>query len=151
MWSAPRSNSEHHLPSSAEPSLALDPTHRKAPLGGRGYVHWVSNIVVLLLVLGGVWFARAVSRSRFWRESAVELWRRRSAAIVVVVTFVLIALLDSIAWIGGGGEGVSGRVGVGGLACSMRVARVGPTGPGAAPAFIRLMSASPCSLVTIPL
>lgn len=70
-------------------------------------MHWVSNVVVLLLVLGGIWLARAVSRSRFWRDSAVELWRRRRAAIVVVVIFVLVALLDSIAWIGGGGEGVA--------------------------------------------
>ena len=70
-------------------------------------MHWVSNVVVLLLVLGGVWLARALSGSRFWRESVVELWRRRRAAIVVVAIFVLIALLDSIAWIGGGGEGVA--------------------------------------------
>jgi peptide/nickel transport system permease protein len=70
-------------------------------------VHWVSNIVVLLLVLGSIWLARTLSRSRFWRESAVELWRRRRLAIVVVVVYVLIALLDSIAWIGGGGSGVA--------------------------------------------
>jgi peptide/nickel transport system permease protein len=69
-------------------------------------MHWVSNIVVLLLVLGAVWLTRALARSRFWRESAVELWRRRRAAIVVVAVFVLIALLDSIAWIGGG-DGVA--------------------------------------------
>jgi peptide/nickel transport system permease protein len=69
-------------------------------------MHWLSNIVVLLLVLGAIWLARVVSRSRYWRESAVELWRRRRLAIVVVGIFVLIALLDSIAWIGGG-EGVA--------------------------------------------
>lgn len=70
-------------------------------------MHWISNVVVLLLVLGGIWLARTLPKSRFWRESAVELWRRRRAAIVVVAAFVLIALLDSIAWIGGGGEGVA--------------------------------------------
>jgi len=69
-------------------------------------VHWTSNIVVVLLLLGGFWLARVVSKSRFWRESAVELWRRRRTAIVVVAVFVLVALLDSIAWIGGG-EGVA--------------------------------------------
>jgi peptide/nickel transport system permease protein len=69
-------------------------------------VHWLSNITVLLLVLGAVWLARTLARSRFWRESAVELWRRRRIPIVVVGVFVLIALLDSIAWIGGG-EGVA--------------------------------------------
>jgi peptide/nickel transport system permease protein len=70
-------------------------------------VHWVSNIIVLLLVLGGIWLTRTLSTSRFWRESAIELWRRRRTAIVVVAVFVLIALLDSLAWIGGGGEGVA--------------------------------------------
>jgi peptide/nickel transport system permease protein len=70
-------------------------------------VHWVSNIVVLLLVLGGIVLGRFVARSRFWRESAIELWRRRRVAIVVVATFVFIGLLDSISWIGGGGAGVA--------------------------------------------
>ena len=49
---------------------------------------------------------RALAKSRFWRDSAAALWRRRRVAIVVVGLFVLIALLDSIAWIGGG-EGVA--------------------------------------------
>jgi len=70
-------------------------------------VHWVSNGIVLLLVLGSLWLARAVARSRFWRESASELWRRRRLAIIVVGIFVLIALLDSIAWVGGGGDSVA--------------------------------------------
>jgi peptide/nickel transport system permease protein len=69
-------------------------------------MHWVSNLVVLLLVLGCIWLARALAKSRFWRDGAAELWRRRRAAIVIVGVFVLIALLDSIAWIGGG-EGVA--------------------------------------------
>ncbi len=70
-------------------------------------MHWVSNIVVLLLVLGAIWLARGLSSSRFWRESGIELWRRRRLAIIAVGVFVLIALLDSIAWIGGGGEGLA--------------------------------------------
>jgi peptide/nickel transport system permease protein len=70
-------------------------------------VYWLSNITVVLLVPGAVWLAWAMARSRFWRESAVELWRRRRIAIVVVGIFVSIALLDSISWIGGGGGGVA--------------------------------------------
>jgi peptide/nickel transport system permease protein len=66
----------------------------------------ISNAVVVLLALGGIWLARAVARSRFWRESAVELWRRRRIAVVVLGLFVLIGLLDSVAW-KGGGEGVA--------------------------------------------
>jgi peptide/nickel transport system permease protein len=68
-------------------------------------VHWTSNVAVLLLVLGAAWLWSIVAQSRYWRDSAAELWRRRRAAIVIVGVFVLIALLDSIAWIGGG-EGV---------------------------------------------
>jgi peptide/nickel transport system permease protein len=66
---------------------------------------WVSNIVVLLLLVGGVLTARAVARSRFWREGVIELWRRRRIAILVIALFVAIALLDSVAWIGGARDG----------------------------------------------
>jgi peptide/nickel transport system permease protein len=62
-------------------------------------VHWVSNAIVLLLAVGAVWVARAVSRDRFWRENAEQLWRRRRLAIAVIAVYALIALLDSIAWI----------------------------------------------------
>ncbi|HEX5957803.1 MAG TPA: hypothetical protein VFY92_03990, partial [Hyphomicrobiaceae bacterium] len=70
-------------------------------------MQWASNIVVLLLVLGALGLVRALARSRFWRESGIALWRRRRLAIITVGAFVLIALLDSIAWIGGGGEGLA--------------------------------------------
>jgi peptide/nickel transport system permease protein len=70
-------------------------------------VHWVSNLVVLLLVLGAIGLGRTLSKSRFWRESAIELWRRRRVAVVAVGAFVLIGLLDSVSWIGGVGRGVA--------------------------------------------
>ena len=47
-------------------------------------MHWVSNAIVVLLALGAVWVGRAASRDRFWRENAVQLWRRRRLAIVVI-------------------------------------------------------------------
>ena len=62
-------------------------------------MHWVSNAIVLLLAVGAVWVARYASRDRFWRENAEQLWRRRRLAIAVIAVYVLIALLDSIAWI----------------------------------------------------
>jgi peptide/nickel transport system permease protein len=75
--------------------------------GGGAYLGpRISNAIVLLLALASIWLARAVSRSRYWRESAVELWRRRRIAIVVLGLFVLIGLLDAVAW-RGGGEGVA--------------------------------------------
>jgi peptide/nickel transport system permease protein len=66
---------------------------------------WVSNSIVFLLVAGGIWLARRLARNRFWRESAIELWRRRRLAIVVLAVFVFIALLDSISWVGGARDG----------------------------------------------
>ena len=66
---------------------------------------WISNGVVVLLVAGGIWLARRLARSRFWRESAIELWRRRRIAIAVLGVFVFIALLDSISWVGGARDG----------------------------------------------
>jgi len=53
----------------------------------------------VLLAVGAVWAARYASRDRFWRENAEQLWRRRRLAIAVIAVYVLIALLDSIAWI----------------------------------------------------
>lgn len=66
---------------------------------------WVSNIIVLILVAGAIWVARSLARNRFWRENAIELWRRRRLAIVVIAVFVCIGLLDSIAWVGGASDG----------------------------------------------
>jgi peptide/nickel transport system permease protein len=67
-------------------------------------VSWLSNGVVLVLLLGGLWAAKAVAHDRFWRENALELWRRRPIAIVVLALYLFIGLADSIGWIGGSGE-----------------------------------------------
>lgn len=66
---------------------------------------WISNIAVVLLVAGGIWLTRAASHSRYWREGARELWRRRRLALIVIGVFVFIALLDSISWVGGARDG----------------------------------------------
>jgi len=62
-------------------------------------VHWVSDIVVLLLILAAIGAWRHAGRDAFWRENAIELWRRRPFAIAVVGIYLLIALMDSIAWV----------------------------------------------------
>ena len=67
-------------------------------------MHWVSNAIVVLLAVGAVWVARYASRDRFWRENAEQLWRRRRLAIVVIAIYVLVALLDSIAWVDAASE-----------------------------------------------
>ena len=59
---------------------------------------WISNIVVLFVLAAGFAAARLVWANRFWRDNAVQLWRRRPVAISIVGLYVLIALLDSIGW-----------------------------------------------------
>lgn len=61
--------------------------------------HWVGNIVVLLLLIGGCWFVGRVRSNRMWRETVAQIWRRRSVSVVVVAFFAAIALLDSVSWI----------------------------------------------------
>lgn len=67
-----------------------------------GYI--VSNLVVLLLLAGAAYVARAVRRSDLWRGAALDLWRRRPLAILVVAIYLAIGLLDSVAWVGGAAE-----------------------------------------------
>jgi peptide/nickel transport system permease protein len=63
---------------------------------------WIlSNVVVGLLLLGGVGIGVFVRRNRMWREASGALWRRRPVALLVVGLYVLVALLDSISWVGG--------------------------------------------------
>ena len=65
----------------------------------------VSNLVTGALVAAAVAAGWAAARSPLWREAARGLWRRRSVSLVAVGVYVLIALLDSFAWVGGN-EGV---------------------------------------------
>ena len=59
----------------------------------------ISNLVVVLLIAGAVLLARPLSRNRFWRENAVQLWRRRPLALVVIAVYLAIGILDSISWV----------------------------------------------------
>ena len=61
----------------------------------------LSNILVVLLLAGSIWFARVVSRDRYWCENASQLWRRRPIALIALALFVGIGLMDSIGWVGG--------------------------------------------------
>lgn len=63
--------------------------------------HVVSNLVAAGLVAGGAGVALVVRRSGPWRDAAREVWRRRPIALLVVALYVLVALGDSIAWVGG--------------------------------------------------
>ena len=70
--------------------------------------HVASNLVVAVLVAGALFVARAVRKSDLWRGSLRELARRRPLALGVVAIYVLVALLDSVAWTGGGAVGAQG-------------------------------------------
>ena len=65
----------------------------------------VSNLVTALLLGLGAGAYIFVSRNRLWKEACHELWRKRPVAIMVVGMYVLVALLDSIAWVGGAVKG----------------------------------------------
>jgi peptide/nickel transport system permease protein len=67
--------------------------------------HVIGNIAVAAIVAFGVFAGRAARRQRLWREALAEVWRRRWLSALAVALFVAIALLDSIAWIGGAFRG----------------------------------------------
>ena len=62
-------------------------------------MHWVSNAIVVLLIVGAIGAGRHAAGDRFWRENAVQLWRRRRVAIGVIAVYLFIALLNSISWV----------------------------------------------------
>lgn len=64
--------------------------------------HVVGNLVVGVLVGGGLLAVRRLGRSDLWREAGASLRRRRPWALAVVGLYVALALLDSVAWVGGG-------------------------------------------------
>jgi peptide/nickel transport system permease protein len=65
--------------------------------------HVVSNLVVAALVAGSLVAFWAARRNEMWREAGRELRRRRPVALAVFVLYALVALFDSVAWVGGGG------------------------------------------------
>jgi peptide/nickel transport system permease protein len=68
-----------------------------------GYV--LGNAIVAAIVALGALAARALARNRLWSDALREVWRRRRVSVVMVGLFVAIALLDSVAWIGGEVQG----------------------------------------------
>jgi peptide/nickel transport system permease protein len=70
--------------------------------------HVATNLAVALLVAGAAGAALAARRSGLWRGAARALARRRPFALAVVGLYVAVALLDSVAWVGGGDAGAGG-------------------------------------------
>jgi peptide/nickel transport system permease protein len=63
--------------------------------------HVLSNLLVTVLAAGALGVTIFVRRSPQWRDAAHQVWRRRPIALLVVALYVLVAVGDSIAWIGG--------------------------------------------------
>jgi len=62
---------------------------------------WVSNLTVLVAVLGGFWLGVSIRRNRLWREACGALWLRRPFAICIVAIYILIGMVDGVLWISG--------------------------------------------------
>lgn len=65
--------------------------------------HVISNAIVAALLVAGAAVTLAAQRSRMWSAAFRTLWRKRRVALLVAGLYVLIALLDSVAWVGGAG------------------------------------------------
>jgi peptide/nickel transport system permease protein len=68
---------------------------------------WLSNGFVAALVLGGVALGLFIRRNPLWRDAAESLAKRRPIALGVLALFVVVALLDSVTWVGGGQRAMS--------------------------------------------
>lgn len=65
--------------------------------------HFVSNTIVLMLGALGILVGRWLKRNEIWKQAALAVWRRRRVSLIVLGLYVGIAVLDSIAWVGGTG------------------------------------------------
>ena len=72
------------------------------PAGREVESHVAVNLLVAALLVGGVFLTLAARRSELWRAAGRDLLRRRPIAIALIALYVLVALLDSVSWIGGG-------------------------------------------------
>ncbi len=65
----------------------------------------VSDLAVLCLLGVGVVLGRAAHGNEIWREALGQLWSRRRYSVIVVGIYALIALCDSVSWVGGEARG----------------------------------------------
>jgi peptide/nickel transport system permease protein len=71
--------------------------------------HYVSNVIVVALVALGIVVGRWLARRPIWKQAVATVFRRRRLAVFVLGLYIGVALLDSIAWVGGdsGGDAVA--------------------------------------------
>ncbi len=64
--------------------------------------HYLSNSIVVLLFVGLFFVARWLRRNELWGRAFYQVWRRRRWSVCILGAYVAVALLDSVAWVGGG-------------------------------------------------
>jgi hypothetical protein len=67
--------------------------------------HYFSNAVVALLVGATGWLVLRLRHNEIWLRAANELWRRRPIALLVLGLYLLVGLLDAVAWVDGEARG----------------------------------------------
>lgn len=67
--------------------------------------HHLSNAAVAALAAAALLLGRRLRRDPRWRDLAAQLWRRRRWAVCAATLYLLVGLLDSVAWVGGGRGG----------------------------------------------
>lgn len=65
----------------------------------------VGNLIVASIVIAGIFVGRLVKKNDIWRQAFFEVGRRRRFSVIVVLLFVVIALADSVSWVGGSATG----------------------------------------------
>lgn len=65
----------------------------------------VGNLVVLVIFVFFVLAGRAIRKNDIWRAAFAALFRRRRLSCIIVGLYIVIALTDSIAWVGGSSTG----------------------------------------------
>ena len=65
----------------------------------------LSNVVVVGLGAALAVALASARRSRVWRDAGRELVRRRPIALAILLAYVAVGLLDSLAWVSGSSGG----------------------------------------------
>lgn len=68
--------------------------------------HYFSNGAVLLIGVAAIVVWRWSRRAPIWRQAFLSVCRRRKFAVAILSCYVVVGVVDSIAWTGGGGEDI---------------------------------------------
>lgn len=78
----------------------LMPSFPSLALAGPVQSALTSNLIVAALLFGLALAIRAIRKDEVWRDAFGQVWRRRKLSVLVLGVYVLVALLDSVSWVG---------------------------------------------------